>query len=201
MSRLSTREKILITIAILLGFVYLFQTYFFQPLWDRYQVTKAEVAAKNVELERLKQGGLNKKALAQNIAELEKTYQKYGDKLPDSPQTAELLYFLQDKAAKTGVTLVSMQLAGGPQVNNQTVVTPVTVETSGSYSATLNLLRELESFPRLVKVPGLTWQAVEGKITGRFQLSVYSMAASFGKKAPGPIPHGNTAPADPFIRS
>ncbi len=199
MNRLSTREKILITVTVLLGFIYVFHTYYLQPLWLRYQQTQNDVKIKTAKMERLK--GYDEQVLDRQIAVLEKKYQSHGDKLPDTPQSAELLYYLHEKAIKTGVELGSMQLLSTGQVTNQTVTIPVAVETSGSYDAILNFLREIETFPRLVKVSGLKWSLGEGKVMGSFQLDVYSLILSRGQKAPGPIPTADTAPADPYTKS
>ncbi|MDA8234983.1 MAG: type 4a pilus biogenesis protein PilO [Clostridia bacterium] len=175
MNRLTEREQVLIIIALLLGFAYIFTNYFWQPLSVRYTQTKADLAAKRAELEWLKKGAQGE--TKEKNAKLMRTYEEMAKRVPDSPRTAELLYLLEEKAALEGITLLNMQLMGEPQVNNQAVVMPVVVETTGSNKATLKFLSQLESFPRLITVPGFTWQYTGDKLAGRFQLAVYSWPA------------------------
>ena len=207
LTRLSLREKILMISTILLGFVYLFHTYFMQPLWNSYQLQKDELKSQTAELQRLK--GVDQQQLNRQIAELKTKLEKDSVRVPDTPQTAEALYYLQEKAAKAGVDhLLAVQTSEPPQAaaqitaqqqpQEQGTIIPMEVETEGSYSNTLNFLRELEAFPRLAKVMGINWKYEEGKLTGRFQVNVYSLATSVPAKGPGPIPQADNGPGDPF---
>ncbi|MHB8169963.1 MAG: type II secretion system protein GspM [Thermincolia bacterium] len=178
MNKLTTREQVLVIIALLLGFAYLFINFLWQPLATDYTKTKAELAAKRAELEWLRQGAESQGETEERGARLVKTYRELGKKVPDGFQTSELLYLLQEKAVTVGVTLMNMQLIGEPQLNNRVVVIPVLVETTGSFNGTIEFLRQLESFPRLIKMPGLTWQYTGDKLTGRIELTIYSVAGS-----------------------
>ncbi len=177
MNKLTTRERNLLFAAIFLTFGVVIWIYVIQPTWQQYGQDNLRLAELNTRLAELKkfekilQENPDAKTEQAKIAEVDK-------QLPNAPESAELLYYLQTKARSKGAVLVEYlgeqkenpqekqsQDAGQGSATAQKVL-PFTVKVAGTYDAIIGFLQELEKFPRIVWVQQGEIRKKEPQTTG-----------------------------------
>lgn len=210
MSRLTTREKNLVLICLCLAFAGVIWLYLIQPTWLLYGQDNATLAGLNSRLEELNkfqkdlQENPNDKLEQAKIDELDK-------KLPNAPETAELLYYLQTAARSHGAVLIELTANEKDNKNQQNSPKqatpsaegkkelPFTVKAGGTTEAIMGFLQELEKLSRIVWVQQGEIKKADpqstpyyGPIEAEFKLNSYYLNQN--------RPYQNNAVPKPAIR-
>lgn len=152
MSSLTIREKNLLLGALTLLIIVLSVVYIILPRWRSYQEISMQLESASQQLTMLQnvkhqiEQGESTEAIRAKLYKSAKT-------LPNSPETAELVFYLQKATIGRGVSLKANIITDPTDVPNSPVKATVAhISINGSYDGINKYLIELEKFPRALWV-------------------------------------------------
>lgn len=170
LSRLSTREKWLLAIALILGLGYAVYAYVYTPIMARHAAAAKELEDINMEI---------RKGLAA-LRRVPKVEQEFREKLaalhsfevliPDEERLPFLLKDLEDVAGRSNVKINSLSL-GKPSPIGDYLEVELRLTLEGTYNDVLAFFANVEAMPRLINVTS-------------FSIAGFSAAATDESKAP-----------------
>jgi Pilus assembly protein, PilO. len=164
---LSTREKVLIGLFLVLGCVFLFDQYVFQPMTRCNQQLNNENSSLSTEIQANVEKSIKYKSLETEGLGKQEDYQEMLNALPDSPMISDTIDYLETRAQENNVKLISIQYkenqAGNPPSQpvrtgeQQDAAVPVRFQivAHGSHYDLLSFVLALENAPRIYIINGL----------------------------------------------
>lgn len=164
---LSTRENILIGLLLVLGCVFLFDQYVFQPMTRYNQQLNNENNSLSTELQANANKSIQYQSLETEGPAKQEDYQEMLNALPDSPMISDTIDYLENRAQENNVKLISIQYkenqAGSPASQSawageqQDSAIPVRYQivANGSHNDLLSFVLTLENAPRIYIINSL----------------------------------------------
>jgi|GEM_PF-5527442 len=152
---LTGREKNLIILAFVTAFCALFVSNLIIPSWADYKQNIAVLEERTLSLARLKDAQKAIENSGQDLEQVKADLAKLQKQLPGRPESAELLYYLQLAAEKSGVALERFEVenpgaADNGQASGDGLVRFASrVGVTGTYGQILNFLKQTEELLRM----------------------------------------------------
>jgi len=150
---LTSREKNFILAGFTLIFCTLFAVYLIIPAWDKYLGIKTDLTSETKKLSQLKEAGEKAEVLNEDIAKLNSELNSYRKQIPAAPDSAELLFYLNQAAGNTGAAISNFECAKPAKtaVREQAGLTTIyaKVSVTGTYLQIRNFLSQTEKLTRL----------------------------------------------------
>lgn len=170
LSRLSTREKWLLAIALILGLGYVVYTYVYAPIMAHHAAVAKELEDVNLEIRKglaaLKRVPKVEQEFREKLAALE----SFEVLIPDEDKLPYLLKDLEDVARRGNVKINSLSL-GKPSPIGDYLEVELRLTLEGTYNDVLAFFANVEAMPRLINVTS-------------FSIAGFSAAATDESKAP-----------------
>lgn len=170
LSRLSTREKWLLAIALVLGLGYVVYAYVYTPITTHHAAVAKELEDVNFEMQKglaaLKRIPKVEQEFREKLAALE----SFEVLIPDEDKLPYLLKDLEDIAGRGNVKIYSLSL-GKPAPVGDYLEIELKLTLEGEYNDILAFFANVEAMPRLINVTG-------------FSIGGFSAATVEGSKAP-----------------
>ncbi len=200
---LSKREKNLIVLAVSFGITAILITYVLLPYWDKLVQVRNDLEAKETALSLIRKVTQNEAALDRKIAELTASLDSLRRRLPVSPETAELLYYINKAAGETSVSLEEMETGkGNESVEANLASLAVKITITGTYAQTRAFLEKTENLQR---INNLTKVEIRAEHPDRLRTILFLDVYQFKKGHEG-LENGSDVPppasvtkSDPFI--
>ncbi len=196
---LTSREKNLIIFGATVLICLLFFNYLLLPEWDNYNALKQQLTTAQDKLFQLKSASKN--TSNNNQEEIKAQLGNLRKEIPATPQSAELLYYI-DKAAKdAGVTLDNFECAVGKAetgdgANVDLIPVSAKVTVLGTYNKIQQFIKNTEKLTRISHNNAITINELSEKKQLECLLEFNVYMAGYGSKdvmTKGDIPQNNLA--------
>ena len=182
---LTGREKNLITLAVTIIFCALFISYVLSPGIDKYKSAQAQFAGAAARLTQLQKAEKTINSSQVDLDRLNNELQEYRKQIPVSPESAELLYYLNQAAQKTGVTLVRYEFTPGEgdteqKPDNGLVMSAAKVGVLGTYVQVNNFVKQTEDLIRITHNRVVTINEIKEQSKLECIIEFVSYVASYG---------------------
>lgn len=201
---LTTREQNLIIAGAALVFCVLFIVYLIVPFWQSYSLVKKDLDNATSSLQKLQE----KKAGAakQDMEKIGNEVKQMRKQIPSAADTAELVFYLNQAAGKTGVSLDGFEVLPGNKNRNQEQEQDVKslnarVKITGTYGQIRNFLAQTEGLTRLTHNLALTIaesRTIPGKLEGTIEFKAFYEANSSRQDYVSDVPKSLTGRPTPF---
>ncbi len=179
---LTAREKNLIAVAVTVIFCSLFLAYLILPAWNQFTEIRNRAAGKTGLVKQGEPGASG----SQGIQDIKSELDGLRRQLPEKPDTAELLFYLNKAAEKTGVVLAgfSCENSTGGKVtsaDNDLGSLYAKVQVIGTYAQIRAFVGQTEELPRITHNRVVTineTRDVPNKLEGLIEFSTF--VASYG---------------------
>lgn len=181
---LTSREKNFILTGFTVVFCTLLAVYLILPAWGKYMSLKAELANDTRKLTELKQAGKETEILNENMTKLNSEVTKYRKQIPAAPDSAELLFYLNQAAGKTGAVISNFECArpagtGTPRQDSLTTLS-AKVSVIGNYIQIRNFLGQTEKLTRMTHNKVLTVNDVQDQAKLEAIIEFDTFVANYG---------------------
>jgi hypothetical protein len=178
---MTKREKILISVVLILAVLCVFFIYFLQPCLNEINNIKTDMVTKGIDVSNKQQMESRLVDLDKQISEGENKIISYGSGITTGFDQPSILVYLKETITKYGEKIMYTFTDISPL--GQLQVCPVTINMTGTYSGIKSILSELGAGKYLVKVTGLEayYHVFQTEDAGTEQ-------DTSGKKAASPTP-------------
>lgn len=203
---LTTREQNLIIAGAALVFCVVFIVYLIIPFWQSYSLVKNDLDNETASLQKLQK----KKAGAakQDIEKIGNEVKQMRKQIPSAANTAELVFYLNQAAGKTGVSLDGFEVLPGNKNRNkdqdqeQDVKSlDARVKITGTYGQIRNFLAQTEGLTRLTHNLALTIaesRTIPGKLESTVEFKAFFESNSTRQDYVSDVPKSLTGRTTPF---
>jgi Tfp pilus assembly protein PilO len=147
---MTPREKNMVFVGVALLVCILFTIYFIMPLWSTQQNSKIELTNISSKLLRL-QNVQRTASFEKDIEKMKSELNQLRKQIPVNPESAELLYYLNQAAEKTGVILTDFGMSKASNKTQQPELLPMNASVSviGFYSQISQFIGKTEELSRM----------------------------------------------------
>jgi len=200
------REKNLITLAITIIFCALFITYLILPGIDKYKSAQSRLTDASARLEQLQKAEETMNSSEEELDQIKDDLQEYRKQLPVSPESAELLYYLNQAAEKSGVSLTKYEFNESEadaekEPENGLVLVGGKIGVLGTYIQVNNFVNQTEDLTRITHNRVITINEIKEKAALECTIEFTSYVAAYGAmnfEHTGDIPNAAAGKPSPF---
>ncbi len=203
---LTGREKNLITLAATVIFCALFISYLVLPRLDDYKSAQVRLADAAANLKQLHKAAETINTSEEDLDKIKDQLQEYRKKLPVSAESAELLYYLNQAAEKSGAVLMKYEFTESDadtkkEPENGLVIVGAKVSVSGTYAQVSKFVSETENLTRITHNRVITINEIKDQSRLECIVEFTSYAAAYGAgnfKHDSDIPDAAAGKQTPF---
>ena len=203
---LTTREQNLIIAGAALVFCVLFIVYLIVPVWQSYSLVKNDLDNATASLQKLQEKKVG--AAKQDMEKIGNEVKQMRKQIPSAADTAELVFYLNQAAGKTGVFLDGFEVLPGNKKRNQdqeqeqdVKSLDARVKITGTYGQIRNFLAQTEGLTRLTHNQALTIaesRTTPGKLESTVEFKAFFEGNGTRQDYVSDVPKSMTGRPTPF---